>query len=168
MNKQTQHTMFSSASTSWQTPKWLFDLLHKEFRFTLDVAASKKNALCKRYITKDMDLRKQNWCELSKGGAAWMNPPYKRGVLSQCLQKAYFEGERIITVSLVPARVDTVWWFDFAPYGEVRFLKGRIKFLVNGEESDAAPFPSALIIFGPRVVPNVKFWDVSGYREQYV
>ena len=42
-------------------------------------------------------------------------------------------------VSLVPARTDTAWWFDCCAKGELRFIKGRLKF---GGSKNAAPFPS--------------------------
>jgi site-specific DNA-methyltransferase (adenine-specific) len=45
---------------------------------------------------------------------------------------------------LVPARVDTGWWHDFCGLGEVRFLRGRIRF---GRADSGGPFPSAVVAF---------------------
>ncbi len=54
-----------------------------------------------------------------------------------------------IVVCLVPARTDTAWWFDYCAKGEIRFIKGRLKF---GGSKNAAPFPSAIIVLSP---PNL-------------
>jgi site-specific DNA-methyltransferase (adenine-specific) len=42
------------------------------------------------------------------------------------------------------ARVDTAWWHDVAACGEVRFLRGRVRF---GGTRSGAPFPSAVVVF---------------------
>jgi hypothetical protein len=33
--------------------------------------------------------------------------------------------------------------------GEIRFIRGRIKFVNEQGQGDAAPFPSAIVIFRP-------------------
>jgi hypothetical protein len=45
---------------------------------------------------------------------------------------------------LIPSRTDTKYWHDFVMKGEVRFIKGRLKF---GDAKANAPFPSAVVIF---------------------
>ena len=52
-------------------------------------------------------------------------------------------------VCLVPARTDTAWWHDYAMRGEIRFIRGRLKF---GSSKNSAPFPSAIVIFYPLAV----------------
>jgi hypothetical protein len=49
-------------------------------------------------------------------------------------------------VCLVPSRTDTAWWHRYAMKGEIRFLRGRLKF---GAAKHSAPFPSAIIVFRP-------------------
>ena len=51
-------------------------------------------------------------------------------------------------VLLIPARTDTSYWHDYI-FGkaEIKFLRGRLKFEVNGKSKYAAPFPSALVIY---------------------
>lgn len=49
-------------------------------------------------------------------------------------------------VCLVPARTDTRWWHDHAMRGEVRFVRGRLKF---GGSKNSAPFPSAVVVLKP-------------------
>lgn len=64
------------------------------------------------------------------------------------MRKAYEECQRGCTVfCLVPARTDTEWWHQYAMQGEIRYLRGRVRF---GEATSGAPFPSAIVIFRDR------------------
>ena len=73
-----------------------------------------------------------------------MNPPYGRSI-GQWVSKAYEASQTGATVvCLLPARTDTRWWHTYAMKGEIRFIKGRLKF---GNAKANAPFPSALVIF---------------------
>jgi len=133
---------FMSSTTEWSTPQWLFEALYKEFGFTLDPCATQANAKCPKYFTSDQDGLQQNWGEHT----VFMNPPYGRAI-GQWMRKAYDSAKQGATVvCLVPARTDTNWWHQFAMKGEIRFLKGRIRF-DGGRHS--APFPSAVIVFRP-------------------
>ena len=133
--------LFTSNTPEWETPQLFFDKLNKEFHFTLDPCAIKENAKCKKFFTKEEDGLKESW----KGEVVFMNPPYGREI-GKWLKKAYDESYKwgIIVVCLVPARTDTAWWHDYCMYGEIRFVRGRLKF---GKSNNSAPFPSAIIIF---------------------
>lgn len=132
---------FSSKTDDWATPMQTFRELDHEFGFGLDVCASADNAKCARYFTKEQDGLAQSW-----EGVCWMNPPYGE-VIGQWMEKAYLSAEAGATVvCLVPARTDTAWWHDYAMRGEVRFLRGRLKF---GAAENSAPFPSAVVVFRP-------------------
>lgn len=142
--------MFSQQTDVWGTPQWLFDALHKEFGFTLDPCSDGTNAKCERFFSiYDSGLHKDWGTE-----TVFMNPPY-----SQCeywMRKAYGAAQEGATVvCLVPARTDTEWWHRYAMKGEIRLLKGRLKF---GEATNSAPFPSAVIVFRPRAFQLVA-WD---------
>ena len=131
---------FSSDSPEWSTPQELFDALDAEFRFVLDVCATSENAKCQRYFTAETDGLSQRW-----SGVCWMNPPYGAEI-GKWVQKAWEAAEAGATVvCLVPARIDTRWFWDYCRYGEVRVLPGRLKF---GGGENSAPFPSAVVIFG--------------------
>ena len=131
--------MFSAQSDDWETPQSLFDELDKEFLFSVDVCASPKNAKCRRFFTEETDGLSQDW-----KGICWMNPPYGRKI-GKWIKKAYESSMAGATVvCLVPARTDTGWWHEFVMKGEIRFIKGRLKF---GNSKSNAPFPSAIIIF---------------------
>lgn len=132
---------FSSKNDEWETPQDLFDELNKEFNFDLDVCATKENAKCKIYFDKETNGLNHPW--LAK--TCWMNPPYGREI-RKWMKKANeerWEGGSTV-VCLVPARTDTSWWHDYAMQGEIRFIRGRLRF--SGHKYNA-PFPSAIVIF---------------------
>lgn len=133
---------FSSARDDWETPQDLFDELHAEFRFTVDVCALPHNAKCKRFFSPTVDGLSQEWV-----GTCWMNPPYGRRI-GEWVAKAFRSSLNGATVvCLVPARTDTEWWHrSVARSSEVRLLKGRLRF-VGADAS--APFPSAVVVFRP-------------------
>lgn len=132
--------MFSSKSNEWETPQKTFDELNKEFGFTLDVAATDENAKCEKFFTLKENGLAQDWT----GEICFMNPPYGREV-GKWIEKAYNEAQKGATVvCLIPARTDTRYFHDYCFKGEVRFIRGRLKF---GGSENSAPFPSAVIIF---------------------
>ncbi|MFX0121868.1 MAG: DNA N-6-adenine-methyltransferase [Candidatus Hodarchaeota archaeon] len=154
----------SSEEDDWWTPQWLFDLVDAEIGFEIDVCASDANRKCVKYFTREHDGLAQEWT-----GKCWMNPPYGRsgGVsIYDWIEKAYASAKQGATVAcLIPARTDTLWWWDFCIHGEIRFLKGRLRF----ENSNTiAPFPSAVVIFWPFVPVSkakVIWWDVKDGHE---
>lgn len=138
--------LFTSAKEDWETPQVLFDKLHAEFHFTLDVCATKANAKCKRFYTLRDDGLKQTW-----RGRVWMNPPYGRGI-DLWVQKA-FESQTLC-VCLLPVRSDTKWWHRYVmKAGELRLLTRRLSF---GNSTNKAPFPAAIVVFpGRNTIPNL-------------
>lgn len=137
--------MFSSKTDLWETPQDLFDELNDEFGFDIDVCATKENAKCSRYFTKEQDGLLQDW-----DGVVWCNPPYGKeiGKWVEKAYKSYKDGSTV--VMLLPARTDTKWFHNYI-YGkaEIRFIRGRLKF---GGSKNSAPFPSMVVIFRPKEV----------------
>ena len=134
-------SLYSSEKMDWETPDHLFLGLDAEFAFTLDVAASKENAKCRRYFTAKDDGLTQPW-----EGTCWMNPPYGREV-GDWMRKAVEESKRgVLTVALVPARTDTRWWHETAMKHEIRFLARRLSFKGSNNK---APFPCAVVVIRP-------------------
>jgi phage N-6-adenine-methyltransferase len=130
-----------SMTCEWPTPQWLYDTLDQEFGFTLDVCATAENAKCERHYNADEDGLTKSW----RDEVVWMNPPYGRAITAW-LEKAWNEAERSTVVCLIPSRTDTAWWHDFVMLGEIRLIRGRIKFDVAKD----APFPSAIVVFRRR------------------
>jgi len=131
---------YSSQSNEWETPQDLFDDLDDEFHFTLDPCCTKENTKCKKYYTAEDNGLSKSWA----GEIVFMNPPYGREI-GKWAKKAYGEWQDGATVvCLVPSRTDTAYWHDYFMKGEIRFIRGRVKF---SNSKQGAPFPSAIIIF---------------------
>jgi phage N-6-adenine-methyltransferase len=134
--------LFSSERHDWETPDELFGQLDAEFGFDLDVCATAANTKCRHFFSPEMNGLNQSW-----RGICWMNPPYG-SALPAWMAKAYVSSlEGATVVCLVPARTDTRWWHDFAMRGEIRLIRGRVRF---GEAHSSAPFPSAIVVFRPK------------------
>ena len=129
-----------------ETPYDLFHKLDREFRFDLDVCATKKNTKVKKFFSKRDNGLKKNWQGRKKQSVhCWLNPPYSE--ITAWLRKATLEADRGATVvCLLPLDPTTAWWFTFVATTtcEVRFVGRRVKFV--GEKS-AAPFPSVLVVY---------------------
>lgn len=133
----------------------LFDPLHERFAFTVDVAASERNAKCERYYTPDDDGLAQPW----DGESVWCNPPYS--AIAPWIRKAWAEWARArCIVMLLPAnRTEQTWWMDLVePYRDrpgspltVEFLRGRIRFIAAGQThigpNERPPFGCCLLIW---------------------
>ena len=145
---------FSSKSNEWETPEKVYEALCLEFNFTLDPCATKDNAKCEKYYTMQDDGLSKDW----SNDTVFMNPPYGREI-GEWVKKAYESSRQGATVvCLIPSRTDTLWWHKYCMKGEVRLLRGRLKFinrmLPSWKEDgnfkvSSAPFPSAIVIFRP-------------------
>lgn len=137
--------VFSSKRHDWETPQAFFDELDREFHFTLDPCCTPNTAKCKKYYTPKENGLLQDW----SGETVFCNPPYGRE-LKVWIEKCYNESRKPNTtvVMLIPARTDTIAFHKYIyNKAEIRFVKGRIKFRVDGKAGDCAPFPSMVVIF---------------------
>jgi phage N-6-adenine-methyltransferase len=153
---------YSSGKDDWGTPPQIFNPLNAEFGFDLDAAANFQNHKVDRwfgpsapdYLSDAPDALAVEWSEYA--ATVWCNPPYSRGLQKKFIAKAAAERLNGITsVLLLPARTDTVAFhsyvwdqFNHQPCVgvEVRFIKGRIKFV---GAKHGAPFPSMVVVFRP-------------------
>lgn len=134
--------MMTSNSNEWATPIKFFKELNKEFEFTLDPCATKENAKCKKYYTKEDNGLTKDW----NGERVFCNPPYGREI-QYWVKKCYEENKSNNTfiVMLIPARTDTSYFHDYIYHKqEIRFIRGRLKF---NDGKNPAPFPSMIVIF---------------------
>ena len=139
MNK----VLLSNKRNDWETPQAFFDELDREFHFTLDPCAMPDTAKCKKYYTPEQNGLLKSWI----GETVFCNPPYGRE-LAKWIEKCALESKHAKVVMLIPARTDTVAFHKFIyNKAEIRFVKGRIKFKVNGKEVNPAPFPSMVVVF---------------------
>lgn len=136
---EVKQTWFKRDKVDYATPLDIFDPLNKEFGFTLDVAASIDNAKCKKFFSKENNGLAQKW-----EGVCWMNPPFGKE-MKQWVKKAFEEWKTGVTVvCLLPARTNTAWWHDWVMKGEVRFIRGEVKF----EGFDRGLWmPMAIVVF---------------------
>jgi site-specific DNA-methyltransferase (adenine-specific) len=126
----------------------LFNELDNEFSFTLDVCAHEDNYKVDNYFSPEDDGLSQDWSE----NTCFCNPPYGRGVIDEWMAKCWKEahnGTRI--VCLIPGRIDTKWFHTYVynqPNVQIRYVKGRLKYEIDGEPSkNAAAFPSLIVIY---------------------
>lgn len=134
---------FSSSTDDWSTPEDFFNMLDKEFNFTLDPCADDLNHKCEKYYTKEQNGLTKEW----GGERVFCNPPYGREIgkwVKKCYDEVY-DGDCDLAVMLVPARTDTRWFHEYI-YNTARvwFIKGRLKF---GGRKTPAPFPSMVVLF---------------------
>ena len=145
-NDMVNDALFSSDKNFWETPQKLFDELDAEFHFTLDAAASDENHKCARYFTQNDDGLRQNW----GGETVFCNPPYGSKETGLWTEKCCREGQKPGTtvVLLIPARTDRASFHDYIlGKAEIRFLRGRLKFELDGKPMGTAPFPSMIAIW---------------------
>lgn len=157
--------LLSSNNMDWETPQDFFDKLDEEFNFTLDPCCTLSTAKCKGCITKEGLFDRDNKILMQKGNglnlpwhsfsdSIFINPPYGREI-GQWIKKAYEESLKgCVCVCLIPARTDTAYWHDYCMKGEIRFIRGRLKFKGKNKQGEwvnnSATFPSSIIIFDGR------------------
>ena len=129
---------FSSQKLDWQTPKEVYQVLDAEFGFDFDPCP----------INPKFDGLNIDW-----GKSNFVNPPYG-GELPKWMEKGYGEYLKGKTVVfLIPSRTDTKWWHNYCMRGEIRFIKGRLKF---DNYKNSAPFPSAIVIFRQTIKADIE------------
>lgn len=139
--------MDTFSKSELETPIEFFKKLDDEFHFTLDPCATTRNAKCKKFYTKENDGLVQNW----KNEIVFCNPPQDRREVVKWVKKCYEEWKynKAKIVMLLPVRTDTKYFHSYIyNNAELRFVKGRIKFEINGEKfNNGSPVPSMLVIF---------------------
>jgi site-specific DNA-methyltransferase (adenine-specific) len=110
-------------SDLWQTPKNLFDDLNYEFNFDYDVCANAENKLSTfkgDYFNNDFE-----------NCVCFMNPPYSSP--NKFVEKALSLAKKnVTTVCLLKCDTSTILFHKLNNSGknvEIRFIKGRIKFI---------------------------------------
>lgn len=140
-----------ASSDEFGTPPELFAELHEEFQFTIDACASELNSKLPSYVNKEVDAFSYDF----EGHRVWCNPPYNgSGTVAKWAQ--HFKlltgiGKVIVAVLLVPTKTEQPWFHELClhdPYTEVRFVKGRIKFV--GGAGSARDSHMILIFRKPR------------------
>lgn len=141
---------YNGNGREWETPPEVFAPLQREFRFTLDPCATVQNAKCPRFYTETMNGLAQSWA----GERVFMNPPYGREIYAWT-RKARIEAMAgVLVVGLLPASTDLAWWHDdVIGHAEIRYLRGRVRFLTDGPYRASGFFPSVVVI-----------WNIGKFR----
>ncbi len=138
---------YNGNGRDWRTPPEVFDPLNEEFDFTLDPCATNESALCQTFFTEEQDGLKLSW----QGHRVFMNPPYGKEIYPWT-EKARKEalGDALV-VGLLPASTDLAWWHDdVAGNAEVRFIRGRVRFITGGEYRASGFFASVVVVWRPK------------------
>ena len=123
--------MLKSQSNAWETPKELYGALNNIFHFDFDPCP----------VEPTFDGLEVEW-----GDRNYVNPPYSQ--LAQWIKKAHAEASKgKLVVMLIPSRTDTRAFHEYI-FGkaQILYLRGRLKFSLNGKEAPA-PFSSMIAIF---------------------
>lgn len=158
-----------SATDDWFTPLSLWEPLHREFGFTVDVSPHPE-APVTRAIGKH--LAEGIWTEWT--GRVWNNPPFSQcgAWAEKALREIGREGGPEFVVQLMPAtRTDQRWWAEcIEPYRDwphrrapfrlaTRFLEKRPRFGFpgdpSGEHSVCPRFGCVLLVWERRGGPHV-------------
>ena len=144
----------SSAHQAWRTPPDLLEKLYPVVggMFDLDPCsptADRRTASVRARLYFTGRTPEDDGLVLPWSGAVFVNPPYGRE-LKHWIQKCHDEAvaRRVAPcIALIPARPDTKAWHTWiAGKADVFMLRGRLRFLAEGSD-EAAPFPSALIVW---------------------
>lgn len=133
---------YNGNGREWATPPEIFEPLHDEFEFTVDACATAENAKCPVFWQEIEDGLRQDW----RGERVFMNPPYGREIYAWT-RKAR-DSDADVVVGLLPASTDLAWWHeDVVGHAEVRYLRGRVRFLTGGPYRASGFFPSVIVIW---------------------
>ncbi len=124
----------------------MFGPLDAEFGFTLDPCATVKNAKCARFFTEAINGLAQDWWR----ERVFMNPQYGREIYAWTNKARRQAAAGALVVGLLPASTDLAWWHDdVVGHAEVRYIRGRVRFLTDGPYRASGFFPSVVVIWRP-------------------
>ena len=133
------------ARDDWETPKKLWDKLHKQYKFRFDCCASEENTKCFNW-TQDFFSRP------IVEGVAWMNPPFSKA--SDMFEHFFKTVSRGVAIYRCDNMETKVWQMILKKASWIHVFDKRICY--EGHEGKGARFPSSLI--GLNVAPpkNIK------------
>jgi len=130
----------------WETPPEVFGPLHAEFGFTLDPCCQPHTAKCETFYTESDDGLARDWGT----HRVFMNPPYGREVYAWTRKARESAARGALVVGLLPASTDLAWWHeDVVGHAEVRYIRGRVRFLTDGPYRASGFFASVIVIWRP-------------------
>lgn len=128
------------------TPPHIFEYWNSIYHFTLDACASKTNAKCKKFYTKENSCLDKSW----KGETVWINPPYSpRALQDAFIAKAVSESRHAFICMLIPAVTGCKSFHKYLynkPGITIKFLEGRISFIGEDGKPCKSPRQDSMIV----------------------
>ena len=147
-------------SDEWATPQSLFERLHQEFKFDIDIAASDSNHKIDNYFTKEDNALHPDAHWDACGKVAWLNPPYTKagGPIRKWMEAARAWAERgMCVVCLVPGHTADGWYQDVVlhrsvpPFAEDVFKGSYVRVV---DDMLAFSWQQALVEHEVRIIPG--------------
>lgn len=135
---------YNGNGREWITPPDLFAKLDAEFSFTLDPCCSEYSAKCAAFYTERDDGLSQDW----GWHHVFMNPPYGKEIYRWTAKARSSAAAGALVVGLLPASTDLSWWHDdVLGHAEVRYIRGRVRFLTDGPYRASGFFASVIAVW---------------------
>lgn len=155
--------LFSTGKDDWCSPPEVLDRVRLVGAIELDPCSNPRSIVRARSsIALPYDGLRAAW---PQSGLVYVNPPFSRREQWRWIARAALHGAAGGEVlMLVPARTDTKAWHRFAVRADARCSwRGRMRFL---GAAGSAPFPSALLYWGPRVDAFARAFSDVGHVER--
>lgn len=111
----------------WETPTAFFEVLTETYGFQWDMAATAANTLCENFYHEGSPTRDALLHGWPKKQWLFCNPPWSN--IGAFLDKGYQEAlQGAATVFLLPARLETNWYVNTAPYVATTILTPRMNY----------------------------------------
>lgn len=141
-------------SDEYGTPGWVFNPLHEQYGFAIDLAATGRNTKTLAYFSAENSfLQPHN--RLALGTRHWCNPPFS--LAAEFFAKIAAEARRGASIVCIykSANMETAGWRHiFSECSWIAQPDRRVNYLVDGVEAKGVQFASAVIGFNVER-PNV-------------
>lgn len=150
-------------SDEYETPGWIFDPLHAQYRFTVDLNANASNAKVPQHFSADRSFL---GCD-GYLGCGWMNPAFSLAEPMFCkLDALASRGCKAVAIYKSSNMETGAWSYIFARCSWIAQPRQRVNYLVDGVEKKGVQFASAVIgwnVDPPRVPwPHVLLEVIHG------
>jgi len=124
---------------TWETPKWLFDKLNKQYKFDLDCCATKENRKVNDFTNNFLKFRATSLFK-----CVWMNPPFSKAT------EMFINFFNMMKSGVAIYRCDNletkIWQKIIFPNVSWIFIPNK-RIAYEGMDGNGSRFPSALIGF---------------------
>ena len=163
-NYKDKTNLNDSTPDSNETIDGIFNQLNKEFGFTLDAAASDGNAKCEKYYTIEDNALTKDWTN----EIVWCAPPNDNSNKTKFIEKAWAESRKgAVVVLFIPSDTSTIYFSKDLIKGQIRFIRGRLRFITNGVvRRDGSTHPSMICVFDGNRRPDMYMVDRSNVQRR--